>query len=106
MPAGKSFSARGIEICVEYFKNLGHEEIVVWLPRFRQVGLNRTSRPVRKSGKFSNVRTPDFRFFSFPDSGPLKIEKKSKFFFFQNFFFKFFFHNFFLFIYMVKCLKL
>ena len=36
MPAGKSFSARGIEICVEYFKNLGHEEIVVWLPRFRQ----------------------------------------------------------------------
>ena len=42
------------------------------------VGLNRTSRPVRKSGKFSNVRIPDFRFFYFPDSGPIEIEKKSK----------------------------
>ena len=42
------------------------------------LGLNRTSRPVRKSGKFSNVRIPDFRFFNFPDSGPLEIEKIQK----------------------------
>ena len=30
------FSARGIEISVEYFKKRGHEEIVIWLPRHRQ----------------------------------------------------------------------
>ena len=42
------------------------------------VGLNRTSRPVRKSGKSWNVRIPDIRFFSFPDSGPFNIEKNPK----------------------------
>ena len=31
--------------------------------------------------KFSNVRIPDFRFFSFPDSGPFNVEKIQK----QNF---------------------
>ena len=70
------------------------------------LGLNRTSRPVRKSGKSWNVRIPDFRFFSFPDSGPFNIEKNpkkiSKFskFFFQNFFFQnFFFIIFFVYLY-------
>lgn len=29
----KKFSARGIEICVEYFKKRGHETIVAWLPQ-------------------------------------------------------------------------
>ena len=42
------------------------------------VGLYQTSRPVRKSGKFSNVQIPDFRFFYFPDSGPLEIVKNPK----------------------------
>ena len=89
------------------------------------LGLNRTSRPVQKSGKFWNVRIPDFRFFSFPDSGPFNIEKNPKiffskfsnfffsnfffqffFFFFKIFFFNFFFHNFFLYFYVVKCLKM
>lgn len=32
---GRPFSARGIEICVEYFKKRGHNEIVVFVPRFR-----------------------------------------------------------------------
>ena len=32
----KKFSARGIEICINYFKKRGHEEIVCWLPRYRQ----------------------------------------------------------------------
>ena len=72
------------------------------------VGLNRTSRPVRKSGNFSNVRIPDFRFFPFPDSIPLKLEKESKKekknpkIFFSIFFFQFFFTQLFLFIYMLK----
>ena len=53
--------------------------------------------------KFSNVRIPDFRFFSFPDSGPFKIEKKKlkkefQILFFQIFFFKFFFQFFFSFV--------
>ena len=71
------------------------------------VGLNRTSRPVRKSGKSWNVRIPDFRFFSFPDSGPFNIEKKPKIFFkFLNFFLNFFFHNILGFFCVVKCLKM
>ena len=47
-----------------------------------QVGLYRTSRPVRKSGKISNSGLSRNRTFSFPDAGLLtllKIEKKSKF---------------------------
>ena len=29
----KKFSARGIELCVEYFKKRGHDQVVAWLPR-------------------------------------------------------------------------
>ena len=32
---GVHFSSRGLEICVDYFKKRGHDEIVVFLPRFR-----------------------------------------------------------------------
>ena len=66
-----------------------------------EVGLNRTSRPVRKSDKFSKSGLSGNQTFSFPDAGLLKIEKKN---FKKNF--QFFFHNlYFLLIYMVKCLK-
>ena len=51
------------------------------------VGLNRTSRPVGKSGKFSKFGLSGNRTFSLPDARLLtllKIEKKtSKFFFFK-----------------------
>ena len=30
------FNARGIEICVEYFKKRGHKEIIIWLPEHRK----------------------------------------------------------------------
>lgn len=30
------FSMKGIEICVEYFANRGHNEIVVFIPRHQQ----------------------------------------------------------------------
>ena len=30
------FNARGIEICVEYFKKRGHKEIIIWLPEHRR----------------------------------------------------------------------
>ena len=59
------------------------------------VGLYRTSRPVRKSGKFSKSRLSGNRTFSFPDAGLLtllKIEEKiQKTNFFQKKNFKFFF---------------
>lgn len=32
---GNRFSARGIRICVDYFKKRGHKEILVFVPRFR-----------------------------------------------------------------------
>ena len=32
----RKFSARGIEICVEYFKKRGHKEIIIWLPEYRR----------------------------------------------------------------------
>jgi hypothetical protein len=53
------------------------------------LGLNQTSRPVPVVREFSNVRIPDFRFFSFPDSGPLTLLKfkKALDFFFQDGFF-------------------
>jgi hypothetical protein len=40
-----------------------------------QIGLNRTSHPAPVVREFSNVRIPDFRFFSFPDSERLKLLK-------------------------------
>ena len=43
-----------------------------------EVGLNRTSRPVPVVREFSNVPIPDFRFFSFPDSGHLSLLKFKK----------------------------
>ena len=51
---------------------------LVWPRGSLKLGLNRTSRPVRKSGESSNVRIPDFRFFSFPDSGLLTLLKFKK----------------------------
>merc|ERR1739838_612847 len=42
------------------------------------VGLNRTSRPVPVVREISNVRIPDFRFFSFPDSGLIRVLKLEK----------------------------
>ena len=32
-PGQAKFSARGIEICVEYIKKRGHETIVAWVPQ-------------------------------------------------------------------------
>ena len=68
------------KLCLILYWNHG------WTPDtiFYVLGLNRTSRPVRKSGKFSNVRTPDFRFFSFPDSGPLVVFWVGHFEFFES----------------------
>ena len=43
-----------------------------------KLGLNRTSRPVRKSGKLSKSGLSGNRTFSFPDAGLLKIGKKKK----------------------------
>ena len=68
------------------------KSVVIFVVAILKIGLNRTSRPVRKSGKSWNVRIPDFRFFSFPDSRPFNIEKNPKKiskFFFQKFFFQF-----------------
>ena len=46
--------------------------------RYLGIGLNRTSRPVRKSRKFSKSGLSGNRTFSFLDAGLLKIEKKIK----------------------------
>ena len=48
------------------YDNLGGQD--TWV----DLGLNWTSRPVRKSDKFWNVRIPDFQFFPFPDAGLFK----------------------------------
>ena len=42
------------------------------------IGLNRTSRPVPVVREFSNVRIPDFRFFSLPDSGLIRVLEMEK----------------------------
>ena len=73
------------------------------------LGLYRTSHPVRKSSKCSRFGLSGNRTFSFPDAKLLEMEKIQKkiqknFFFliFSNIFFSYIF----LFIYMVKCLKI
>ena len=55
------------------------------------LGLYRTSRPVRESGKFSKSGLSENRAFSLPDAGLLTLLKKEK-------KINFFFFNFFLFI--------
>jgi hypothetical protein len=40
-----------------------------------EVGLYRTSRPVRKSGKFAKSGLSGNQTFSYPDTGLLKVEK-------------------------------
>ena len=70
------------------FKN---RKKVQTLVRLQPIGLNRTSRPVRKSGKLSKSGLSGNRTFSFPDAGLLKIRKEKN----SNFLFQTFFSNFF-----------
>ena len=43
-----------------------------------KLGRNRASRPVPVVWEFSNVRIPDFRFFSLPDSGLIRVLEMEK----------------------------
>ena len=51
-----SFSSRGIELCVEYFKKRGHDQVIAFLPRFRlKVGKSDDPTVLKKLEQSGNL---------------------------------------------------